>query len=118
MLQIGCRNDSVQAPVPDGQASELSYASDPDVFWAEPAIIQVCTGMAGRTTLHWKVPLSGRFEIRVGAPEGGLFALVNPEGSKETDDWVTDKMTFYLVKEGTTDAVASISVGVTREGCQ
>jgi GT2 family glycosyltransferase/2-polyprenyl-3-methyl-5-hydroxy-6-metoxy-1,4-benzoquinol methylase len=35
-------------------------------------------------------------EVRVGAPDGNLFASGGPSGSERTEGWVEDEMVFYL----------------------
>ena len=72
---------------------------------------------AGETTLYWAFDVTGRVEIHVDQPDGPLFALGNPSGSKKTGRWVKDGMTFFILEEGTGETLATVTVKVTREGC-
>ena len=53
------------------------------------------TGL-GRTRVYWAVPSAIIIEVRVGAPDGPLFAAGGAEGSSETGDWVRDGTVFSL----------------------
>jgi hypothetical protein len=117
LLPSGC--GGYEGPVPgevpaDANLGELDL---PEVFWADPSVIQSCDDDLGITTLHWKTDRASRVEIRVGMPEGELFALANPEGSKQTGNWVKDGMVFYLVDADTRAPLAACRVRVTRAGC-
>jgi GT2 family glycosyltransferase/glycosyltransferase involved in cell wall biosynthesis/aminoglycoside phosphotransferase (APT) family kinase protein len=48
------------------------------------------------TALAWAATGVDILEVRVGAPDGPLFARSGPIGSKTTGEWVRDGMTFYL----------------------
>lgn len=50
----------------------------------------------GIVTLSWDTRGPGTIEIRVGAPDGQLFAKQGAVGSLKTGDWVSDGMKFYL----------------------
>lgn len=64
---------------------------------ASPGPIIVPAGdQFGATTLSWNAPNAKRVQVRVGAPDGALFADGAPSGSATTFDWVTDGMVFYL----------------------
>lgn len=102
---------------PEAPHSVEAVISNPEVFWAQPAVIQSCDDDVGSTTLNWKVPTEGRFEIHVDSPDGPIFALVNPEGSKATEEWVKDGTSFFLVPEGGGEIVASVTLRVTKQGC-
>ena len=79
---------SVNAPCP---------ASAPPSLSASPNPIPV-TGAAvlGMTTISWMAPGAGAVEVRVGSPNGALFAAGGSRGSAQTRLWVPDGMTFYL----------------------
>ncbi len=53
------------------------------------------TGVAA-TTLQWSAPNSGAVQIRVGAPDGPLFAQGGSTGTAITGSWVTNGELFYL----------------------
>ncbi|HWF48048.1 MAG TPA: FG-GAP-like repeat-containing protein [Bryobacteraceae bacterium] len=64
---------------------------------AAPNPIPVANGATfGSTTLYWDAPGATTVQVRVGAPDGPLFAESGPYGSGATGDWVTSGMTFYL----------------------
>ena len=48
------------------------------------------------TTLQWSAPNSGTVQIRVGAPDGPLFARGGSTGTAVTGYWVTNGELFYL----------------------
>jgi hypothetical protein len=52
----------------------------------------------------------------VNAPNGSNMGNVDPSGSTDTGDWVTDGMTFYLV-DASLKALAQVTVNLTRAGC-
>ena len=56
------------------------------------------TGSAqyGRTTISWYAPDVTEVQVRVGSPNGALFAAGGNRGSAETGVWVADGTTFYL----------------------
>ncbi len=64
---------------------------------ASPNPISV-TGNAlyGSTTVSWNAPDAQVIEIRIGSPDGALFAREGYRGSIQTGVWVADGMTFYL----------------------
>ena len=66
-------------------------------FTATPNPVPV-TGPArlGRTTISWQVPDVAEVEVRIGSPNGTLFAAGGTRGSAETGAWVADGTTFYL----------------------
>jgi hypothetical protein len=66
-------------------------------FTASPNPIAV-TGSTphGRTTISWYVPDVQEVQVRVGSPNGPLFAAGGSRGSAETGVWVADGTTFYL----------------------
>jgi hypothetical protein len=48
------------------------------------------------TTISWMAPGAEAVEVRVGGPNGTLFAAGGSRGSAQTASWVSDGMTFYL----------------------
>ena len=56
------------------------------------------TGAAalGMTTISWMAPGTEAVEVRIGGPNGALFAAGGSRGSVQTGLWVTDGMTFCL----------------------
>lgn len=118
LCALGCGAETPGSPAALPAApSGLGDLEKPEVFWADPSVIQACDKETGKTTLNWKVEAPRRVEIRVNMPEGDLFALANFEGSKETGDWVKDGMFFYLVDADTKESLAALRVRVTRAGC-
>ncbi|MFQ5741001.1 MAG: hypothetical protein ACE5JX_18520 [Acidobacteriota bacterium] len=84
---------------------------------AEPNPIQVCDGNLGKTTLTWNAPGVDRVEVRIGTPEGSLFARTGSSGSKETGLWVRDGMAFLLLDPSSKSTLATVTVGLTSSGC-
>jgi len=79
---------SINAPCPSIGSSTLT---------ANPNPIPV-TGAAvlGMTTISWMAPGTEAVEVRIGSPNGALFAGGNSRGSAQTGLWVPEGMTFYL----------------------
>jgi SAM-dependent methyltransferase len=51
---------------------------------------------SGVATLTWKADAVTDLEVRVGAPDGPLFAQSGPSGEATTGSWVRHDMTFFL----------------------
>ncbi len=112
---VGCSQPSLGG---GDESSETRVLIDrPDVFWADPNVIQSCDDDLGRTTVYWKVPEVSSVEIHVNSPDGALFAEGESEGSAETKDWVKDRMVFYLLDSSNHEVIATCRVRVTRAGC-
>lgn len=85
---------------------------------ATPNPIQVCDGTGvGVTTLYWDIDgVAGPVELRVGGPDGKLFARTAAVGSATTGPWARDGMVFFLVgADG--EILGSTLIRVTRAGC-
>ncbi|MBV6433425.1 MAG: hypothetical protein IANPNBLG_03603 [Bryobacteraceae bacterium] len=65
-------------------------------FAAFPNPIPVAAGAPRMTTISWNVPGLESVEVRVGKPDGALFASGGPRGSAKTGTWVNDGMMFFL----------------------
>jgi hypothetical protein len=64
---------------------------------AEPNPIPVCDySGTGKTTVKWRSLGAKQVEIRMNAPDGQIFERCESSGSKTTDKWVCDGLTFYL----------------------
>ncbi|MBI3679468.1 MAG: hypothetical protein HY235_03645 [Acidobacteria bacterium] len=72
-------------------------AATPPSLTATPNPIPV-TGSAtlGMTTITWIAPTAEAVEVRIGSPNGALFAGGSNRGSVQTGLWVPDGMIFYL----------------------
>jgi len=67
------------------------------VITADPNPIEVAGfSDTGVTALAWAATGVDILEVRIGAPDGPLFARSGRVGSKVTGEWVRDGMTFYL----------------------
>jgi hypothetical protein len=91
---------------------------------AYPNPIKVCDKSgSGITMLTWTATGTDAIEVRVGRPDGDLFAKAVPDGSWKTGKWVGDGMTFYLqdVSGGkpltAENTIATAVVNVTAAGC-
>jgi hypothetical protein len=90
---------------------------------ASPNPIQVCDGTGlGVTHLSWSFPGGGTVEVRVGKPDGTLFAQTGGVGEKDTGKWVSEGTNFYLVLPAVPGkpmaVLGSTKVHVTKEGCK
>ena len=89
---------------------------------ASPNPIQVCDGSGlGVTRLSWSASPGIAVQVRVGRPDGALFASTGNVGEKDTGKWVNDGAKFYLVRAAGPGAPPSVlgstEVRVTKEGC-
>ena len=85
---------------------------------ASPAVIQSCDGAPGMTTISWDA--RGRaeeVEVRIGAPEGDLFASGEARGSEETGEWVTDGTVFFLIDAANGEVLDTVTVRLNQIGC-
>ncbi|KAA0254751.1 hypothetical protein FBQ97_11660 [Acidobacteria bacterium ACD] len=117
----GCGGSPESAP----PASSKATAAKPPqgTLTADPNPVQVCDGSGlGVTTLSWKGPAGKIVEVRVGSPDGVLFAQTGSTGTKATGKWVSNNTVFYLQRVGAEgqpgETVATVRVAVTREGCK
>jgi len=87
---------------------------------ANPNPITLAAGkLVGRTTVSWQATGVTQVQIRVGSPTGTPFTgFMNPTGSAETGDWVSDGLVFYLQdasdgnSAGSAKTIASVRVSV------
>jgi hypothetical protein len=92
---------------------------------AQPNPIVVCDGSgAGKTTIRWTSAEGQKVEVRVGSPEGALFASGTGIGSWDTGKWVLDGTVFYL-QDASADrplapesTLATTTVRLTDAGCR
>ncbi|HRR26493.1 MAG TPA: hypothetical protein P5568_10710 [Acidobacteriota bacterium] len=110
-LMTGC------APPAEQGGASWEELVDPDIFWADPKVIQVCEGDLGETTLHWDVVGRTTVEVHVDGPEGPLFTRGSSQGSERTGAWVRDGMWFFLTDPATGEVIATCRVRLTRAGC-
>jgi parallel beta-helix repeat protein len=78
---------SVNAPCP---------ALGPSLTASPNPILLTGAALYGMTTISWSAPDSQIVDLRIGSPDGKLFATVGNRGSIQTGAWVFDGMTFYL----------------------
>ena len=95
------------------------------VLRASPRTIVVCDdSRLGVTTLTWNARPGTQIEIRVGGPDGALFAKPDHDGSSQTGKWVADGTSFFMqdVTGGkpltAENTIATVVVRVTSEGCK
>lgn len=79
---------SINAPCPASAPPSLTASPNP--------IPATGAGDVGMTTLRWLAPGVQAVEVRIGGPDGELFAGGYSRGSAQTGLWVRDGMTFYL----------------------
>lgn len=87
-------------PAPPAEASAGSAEAAPAVtgtLATRPDPVPICpkTGL-GRATIVWTVNPDAPIEVRVGTPDGALFAASNNSGSQKTGLWVTADSVFFL----------------------
>jgi hypothetical protein len=79
-----------------------------------PTTIEIGPGQnLGIAHLVWNAPTASQIEIHVGSPAGPLFATGGPQGSANTDLWVTDGMVFYLqnrINGHTLDSLGTLAI--------
>ena len=92
---------------------------------ASPNPIQDCDDSGlGRTTVSWAFQGAKKIEVRVGKPDGDLFAATDGPGQASTGQWVAKGMGFYLqdVSDGrpltSENTIAMIRVSLTDAGCR
>ena len=106
------------------QPATSSKAQGPSIT-ADPNPIKVCDGSGvGITKLSWTASGPETVEVRVGRPDGDLFAQTTPTSTADTGKWVTDGMTFYL-QDATSgkpltakNTLAKVTVKLTSDGCK
>ena len=82
---------------------------------ANPNPTPVCDASGkGITDISWGD--EGRMEIRIGSPDGKLFAKRRGAGSKETGKWVKDGQQFFMLDESG-DVLQDLMVNNTVFGC-
>jgi hypothetical protein len=71
----------------------------------------------GATELLWTISPPRQCQIRIGAPDGKLFAVAAADGRSKTDKWVTNGMKFFLqdVSDGRPLTLANTLAEVTIE---
>mgnify|MGYP006936274053 CR=1 FL=1 len=112
-----------EASFGQSSATSSSAPATQGTLTASPNPIQVCDGTGlGVTHLSWSVPTGGTVEVRVGKPDGTLFAQTGNIGEKDTGKWVGEGTVFYLVRAAVAGRPAAVlgttKVHVTREGCK
>jgi len=85
---------------------------------ASPNPVMDCDGDGlGQTTLAWFREGFGTVEVRIGSPEGALFATTGAFGHKLTGDWVKDGLEVYLLDAAGRSVLAETKIFLTRVGC-
>lgn len=91
---------------------------------ANPNPIVACDGSgSGVTTTSWTLSGTKKIEVRIGSPDGALFASAERGGSWSTGNWVINGTVFYLqdVSDGrplmANNTLATVTVNVTDAGC-
>jgi hypothetical protein len=79
---------SVNAPCPASSSPSLTASPNP--------IPVTGADIYGMTTVSWMAPGVDAVQVRVGSPNGALFASGGSRGSAQTGLWVADGTTFYL----------------------
>jgi hypothetical protein len=126
----GCSRNPEQSQTNKQQANANSAAASKPKTTATGTIsastnpIKVCDGSGTViSTLSWTSVGTTYVEVRIGEPDGALFARSGPTGSSKTGKWVRNGMVFHLqdVSGGKPlapeNTIASVTATVTNEGC-
>lgn len=122
-VAAGCGRSGKTDPSASSAASTPAVTIPQGKITASPNPIPVCDGSdLGETSLSWSDPAQGLLEVRVGSPDGPLFAQTRSVGSKETGKWVTGNTVFYLqrVVDGgrASVTIATVRVKLTKDDCR
>src|SRR5438128_6499806 len=90
--------DVVLPPEAEQLASEnRDYGPSGASITAHPNPVYTCDKFgACSVTVCYTFPKGRSVEIRIGSPDGELFALPDRNGEKVTGNWVTDGMIFFM----------------------
>jgi hypothetical protein len=117
-------SSQTNANKPDVITPATSKTTATATLTATPSTIKVCDNSGkGITTLVWNSKGAAAVELRVGKPDGDLFAATLGNGNFATGKWVTNGMKFFLqdVSGGKPltpeNTITTITVNVTTEGC-
>ena len=105
--------------------TQQSFEKRKGTITANPNPIPVCDGSGvGITTVSYTFAKGAMAELRLGSPDGTLFAAPATNGKATTGKWVGEGMTFFLqdVSGGrpltVENTMASVRVSLTNAGCQ
>lgn len=112
-------NMNTTTPVPEKKTKATGSIT------ANPNPIKVCDGTGtGVTSLTWLATGTTLVEVRMGSPNGAVFAQTGPSGgTKITGKWVGNGAVAYLQdasdgKPATSDyTIATVTLLVTTQGC-
>ncbi len=104
MIPLSTAPDALAAGEPNDDAAQIASRIGVDAspqrsgrLTADPNPIPVWrSGTTWMTRLTWDCDGPGPVEIRVGAPDGTVFAQGGPHGSAIADDWIRNGTTFFL----------------------
>lgn len=113
------------APPPPPTPTPTPVPAATGTISAAPNPIQVCDGSGyGVTTINWTSSNTSEVQVRVGAPDGALFAASGPgAASSTTGKWVSNGAVFYLQNTSggaaltAANTLATVTVAVTSTGC-
>ena len=96
----------------------IESGCEPPVIRSTINPIQVCEGEFGRATISWfATNVADSVEIRIGSPEGKIFTTGRSLAAKQTGQWVSDGMTFFLLDQSSGEVLDTVVVSFTRRGC-
>ena len=72
-------------------------------FYASPDPVPAGNSQHAHTTIHWS-SLAKSVQVRIGSPDGRVFAGGGPTGEATTGEWLTGEMVFYLQDASSGDA--------------
>ncbi|MCG8462682.1 MAG: hypothetical protein MI919_40875, partial [Holophagales bacterium] len=72
----------------------------------------------GKAEVRWRAPGHVELlEVRIGGPDGRLFAQGAPSGAQATGEWLEDGMELYLVDAGRRIVLGKATAQMTEAGC-
>lgn len=90
----------------------------PILLRPDPIVVCGAPPRHGVAEVVWSAPETvGALEIRIGGPEGQLFAQVGHSGSLETGEWVQEGLEFVLMDTGHRRVLGTVRARITDVGC-
>lgn len=120
-LELNATRRILYAGTDGGGVFARSLVDDrPESFaiFADPNPIRLCGETARATRIMWHAPGVPKTQVRVGAPDGPLFAAGRQQGAKATGNWVRDGMKFLLLRRDSGEVLAQTTVRLTDSGCE
>jgi hypothetical protein len=103
------------APAQDNAAPSTS-APSAGLLKTDPSPVRICDGSKlGQAKVSWTVDSEAGAQVRVGSPDGTLFASSKGSGTSETGKWLREGLQLYLISDG--KVIDRLTIHVTTQGC-